>query len=474
MAAVTASFKDAYVGSAGTSAASSYEDGDTALNSARPALVALTDGDGHIAAVSVATSSVPLVVAPVIEDSVLDNVKSLTYTYHDASLPGVHAETSIVRVQMSVVGIRHVSDVWVDFILGDGKSVRVKDGETYVIDSLGKTLYDVCPNEVTCSSFELKGVGHLDQLRSKASAALERSEEAAAAAATAADDESPASKESTESSKRRKLSGTYRTACAVGDGWTNKRRVKLSGRITLSGTISNRDQCVSRCKSYAQEQSIEWLGDFTCAWRGDSFKKCEVNNMVGSTWIGFINPAWQARTLRLDGHPASPPPPPPRPPPPPPSPPPPCPPPPSLPPPSPPPPCPPPHPPSLPSDWIIVSDKSQLLSALTSCSATDPCGTNLYTGLITDLSGLLFSSAGRSISFTYINVSSWDVGRVTNMDNCFRVHYRKTRYHMSTSSPSYPCSLFYFLASSFTRQGGLSLCVSLCVSERVCESVGAT
>ena len=116
----------------------------------------------------------------------------------------------------------------------------------------------------------------------------------------------------------------------------------------------------------------------------------------------------------------------------------------------------------LPPLRTILASKLQLSSALQNCSATHPCGTGLDTGLITDLSGLLEWS---TIDLTYINVSSWDVGKVTNMNNFFQVHYRKTRYHMSTSSPSYPCTLFSFLASSFTQQGDLSLCVSLCVSE---------
>ena len=124
----------------------------------------------------------------VLPASTLDNVRRLAFQYYDSTF----SASERIRMSLPVAGVRHISNTWLDFLLGsrmhvaklawsagfvecsgglvsrakttsqhagDGcvvsgqeRFLRVRHGEVHFHS--GVDVFEVCPDDVTCSSFE--------------------------------------------------------------------------------------------------------------------------------------------------------------------------------------------------------------------------------------------------------------------------------------------------------------------------------
>ena len=125
----------------------------------------LVDRSDNVAATAEAMLTVPLIVAPVLGLEQLDNVKKVTFSYDTETWDSSGQK---VRSTWGVLGLEHVSDTHLDFHLAGGRELRVRNGDTSLL--VGGQEYDVCPLDVSCSSFQVRGAGEADELVEKARA----------------------------------------------------------------------------------------------------------------------------------------------------------------------------------------------------------------------------------------------------------------------------------------------------------------
>ena len=127
----------------------------------------LSDSAGTVVATTKATTSLPLMVAPVMSLERLETVERLRISYE------IYNSTDHVSASLAVRDVFKYSDVWVKFELESGGSVQVKDSHAKYATAAGveHALWE-CSAQITCSAFTVDNAADAARLVAHAEEAL--------------------------------------------------------------------------------------------------------------------------------------------------------------------------------------------------------------------------------------------------------------------------------------------------------------